>query len=80
MTNPTQSLETAKVVATIQITKDDQGFNADFTASGVLSVDDKMMTREVLVKLCEELNVQVAEGLVEIAFQKGFRAAEAEMD
>lgn len=68
------------VVATVQITKDDQGFNANFTASGVLSVDDKMMTREVLVKLCEELNVQFAEGLAEMAYQKGYRAAEEEMD
>lgn len=68
------------VIANIQITKDDKGFNANFTASGTLSVEDKMMTREVLVKLCEELNIQVAEGLAEIAYQKGFRAAEEAMD
>lgn len=66
-------------VATVQITKDDQGFNANFTANGALSVDDKMMAREVLVKLCEELNVQVAEGLMAAAYEKGFQAAEDEM-
>ena len=67
-------------VATVQITKDDQGFNCNFTANGALSVDDKMMAREVLVKLCEELNVQVAEGLMAAAYEKGFKAAEEAMD